>query len=524
MRKIKLKVVIMAIAVLFNALHVLAEDQQTWVRDGEVALKAAKELRVSRDTAKNVILFVGDGMGVSTVTASRIFEGQQKGKDGERNRLAFEKLPYLALSKTYSANQQTSDSAPTMTAMMTGVKTNDGVISINQSVARGETNHAIIQANQLQTLLEKAEMHGLSTGIISTARITHATPAATYAHISDRNWEYNEKLPDAAVKSGVKDIAAQLVDHFGQGGIGDGLEVVLGGGREAFLPNMEHDPEYPKKTGRRTDGRNLMLEYEKKFGVPVIWNKAQFDAVDPAATQRLIGLFEPSHMQYEQDRLQDKAGEPSLAEMTTKAIGILDNNQTGYFLMVEAARIDHASHAGNAYRTLKDTVALSDAVGAAIDSVDMRDTLIVVTADHSHTLTISGYPKRGNPILGKVVAPGETEPTLTKDGGPYTTLNFANGRGYHEHVAADTVYDEQVHAGRVKDMAAVDTADPNFHQEALVPLSYETHAGEDVAIYAGGPNAHLFHGVQEQSYIYYVMEDALSLKNAASQPVGESVN
>ena len=127
-----------------------------------------------------------------------------------------------------------------------------------------------------------------------------------------------------------------------------------------------------------------------------------------------------------------------------------------------------------------------------------------MTADHSHALTITGYPKRGNPILGKVIAPDETMPTLAQDGKPYTTVAFANGLGFHEHGAVAA----EVQTGRIKDMSDVDTTDPDFHQEALVPLKDETHAGEDVAIFAGGPNAHLFHGVHEQSYLYYVMEDA----------------
>lgn len=509
MKKFELKAIVMAVALSFGTQVAVAEDQNTWVQDGRAALAAAKKLNPNLKGAKNVILFVGDGMGISTITGSRIFEGQQKGIDGERNQLAFEKLPYVALSKTYSANQQTPDSAPTMTAMVTGVKTNDGEISVNQSVVRGETSNAVIQANKVESLLVKAEAYGLSTGVISTARITHATPAATYANISDRNWEHNGQLPAEAVASGVKDIAAQLVDNFGTGGVGDGLEVVLGGGRTYFLPNTMNDPEYPNVRGKRTDGRNLAEEYGQKFGAKLVWNKDQFDAVNPENTKRLAGLFEPSHMQYEQDRLEDEAGEPSIAEMTAKAIDILDNNDKGYFLMVEGGRIDHASHAGNAYRTFKDTVALSDAVKTAMAKVDMSETLIIVTADHSHTLTIAGYPKRGNPILGKVVAPGKTEPTLASDDNPYTTVSFANGRGYHVAVAGDDVYGADINTGRVADMTDVDTTDPDFHQEALVPLSSETHAGEEVAIYAGGPNAHLFHGVQEQSYIYYVMEDAL---------------
>jgi alkaline phosphatase len=505
MKQFSLKLTALAVLVALPLQFAMAEDANTWIDDGEAALAAAKKLHPEFRHAKNVILFVGDGMGISTITGSRIFEGQQKGQDGERNKLSFETLPYLALSKTYSANQQTPDSAPTMTAMVTGVKTNDGELSVNQSVERGETSNAVIEENKVTTILEQAEARGMSTGIVTTARVTHATPAATYAHISERDWE-------ASVGNGsdIQDIAAQLIENYGKGGIGDGIDVVLGGGRAYFTPNTMKDPEYTTQVGKRKDGRDLTAEYVKKFGGQYVWNKSQFDAINPKKTKKLLGLFEQSHMQYEQDRPQDTAGEPSLAEMTGKAIDVLKNNNKGYFLMVEGGRIDHASHAGNAYRTFKDTVALSDAVRTAMSKVNMRDTLIIVTADHSHTLTIAGYPKRGNPILGKVVAPGQTEPTLADDGKPYTTVSFANGLGYHVGQPGDAVYSAGVNAGRVEDMTNVDTTDPDFHQEALVPLAgSETHAGEDVAIFAGGPNADLFHGVQEQSYIYYVMEDAL---------------
>lgn len=490
------------------------ESASTWIQDGKAALEKAKKLQLAMQApkthAKNVILFVGDGMGISSITGARIFEGQQKGIDGERNHLAFETLPFVALAKTYSANQQTPDSAPTMTAIVTGVKTNDGEISVSQAVHRKETNNDLIQANRLTTILEKAEMHGLATGVISTARITHATPAATYAHTSDRDWESDKKVPFG---SGVKDIAAQLIDNFGQGGIGDGIEVVLGGGRANFLPKEVVDVEYPDIHGNRGDKRDLIREFQAKFNAQFVSDQAGFAAFNTESGQRLLGLFEPSHMHYEHDRpKKDKAGEPSLAQMTAKAIDVLNNNQKGYFLMVEAARIDHASHANNAYRTFTDTVALSDAVKQAMDKVDLNETLIIVTADHSHTLTISGYPKRGNPILGKVVNPGEDKPTLAADGKPYTTVSFANGRGFYEHKAGDEVYGQSPHADRLVDLSNVDTEDPDFHQQVTLPLGVETHGGEDVAIFAGGPNAHLLHGVQEQSYIFYVMQDALGFE------------
>jgi alkaline phosphatase len=487
-----------------------AEDVASWVKKGEAALIAAKQLQPNNQQAKNVILFVGDGMGISTITAARIFEGQQKGMDGEGNQLAFEKLPYLALSKTYSANQQTPDSAPTMTAMVTGVKTNDRLISLSQSISRGEKDINKLKAAQLTTILEHAELKGLSTGVVSTARLTHATPAATYAHSSNRDWEANAQLPK---DTQLKDIAAQLIDHFGDGGIGDGLEVALGGGRAKFMPNTMIDPEYPDKKGERTDGRNLIKEYQQKFNGQYVWNKTQFDAIDANKTQRLLGLFEPSHMQYEHDRTNGKiSNEPSLSDMTSKAIDMLANNKKGYFLMVEAGRIDHAHHAGNAYRALSETVALSDAVKTALEKVDLNNTLVIVTADHSHTFNISGYPVRGNPILGKVISPGEKTTTKAADGKPYTTLNYVSGVGFHADNCDESELQEDnvsLQPGRVVDLENINTLKPNFRQEANIPLKSATHAGEDVAIFAGGPMSHLFVGVQEQTHIFYVMKHAL---------------
>lgn len=488
------------------------ETAGTWYQAGQQALQEAKRLYPNVRRAKNVILFVGDGMGVSTVTAARILDGQMQGKDGEKNVLAMETLPYLALSKTYSANQQTSDSAPTMTAMVTGVKTNDGELSVNQSVARKEANGAVIAANKLTTILELAEQKGMSTGVISTARLTHATPGACYAHTSERDWESDANLPAGAT---VKDIAAQLIDNFGQGGIGNGLEVALGGGRAKFRPNTVNDPEDAGKKGERKDGRDLTQEWMAKFGGQFVYDQTGFDAVNPATTNHLLGLFERSHMEYEADRATDTAGEPSVAEMTAKAIDILKKNHKGFFLHVEAGRIDHAHHVGNAYRALTDTIAMDEAIKVAMEKTDPRDTLIIVTADHSHVFTIAGYPKRGNPILGKVVNPGKSAPdyALAMDGNPYTTVSYANGLGYRENSPVEEAYTDGKGAqvGRFTNMTAVDTEHMNFHQEALVPLSSETHAGEDVAIYAGGPRAHLFHGVQEQNYIFHVMRDALGL-------------
>ncbi|MFT4814292.1 MAG: alkaline phosphatase, partial [Paracoccaceae bacterium] len=166
------------------------ETPESWYQEGQATVRRNLALRnqIPVDgVAKNVILFVGDGMGISTITAARILEGQLRGESGEENELFFESFPNVALSKTYNTNGQVPDSAGTMTAMASGIKTDIGLISVNQNVVRGDCDS--VSGNETLTFLERAEMRGLATGVVSTARLTHATPAANYAHSMDRNFE-----------------------------------------------------------------------------------------------------------------------------------------------------------------------------------------------------------------------------------------------------------------------------------------------------------------------------------------------
>ena len=471
-----------------------------------------------RGKAKNVILFVGDGMGVSTVTAARILDGQMNGLAGEENQLSFDKFPFSGLSKTYNVDAQTPDSAGTMTAMMSGIKTDVGVIGVDEDIERGDCS--TVAGNELVTALELAEIAGKSTGIISTARITHATPAATYAKSADRNWEDISDMPEDAVTAGCSDIADQLINFEAnleanfEGLDVDGIEVVMGGGRRHFLPRDEafNSPDAASSVeGDRTDGRDLTAEWQAMYENGVyIYDQSGFDGLDTETTERVFALFNESHMQYEADRGNDIAGEPSIAEMTSAAIKVLDNNEEGFFLMVESGRIDHAHHAGNAYGALHDTIAFAEAVDTADKLTDDEDTLIIVTADHGHVFTIAGYPKRGNPILGKVVNVGSDEAATAADGTPYTTLGYTNGLGFRnlgDVTNSDAAYLEGPDTGR-KDITDVDTTTPGYHQEALIPLGSETHSGEDVGIYAKGPGAFLVNGTNEQSVIFHVMDFA----------------
>jgi alkaline phosphatase len=408
------------------------ETPQWWFRSGAAqAAQASAQANARGQRAKNVIVFLGDGMSLPTIAAAHVLAGQRKGLDGESYRLSFEQFPFSALSRTYETDQQTPDSAGTMTAIMTGVKTRAGFIGVSQIPRRQDC--AGSKGQELVTTLELAAAAGMSTGAITTTRITHATPAATYGHLPERNWEVDAELSAQAKAQGCKDFAAQLVDFP----VAGGLTVAMGGGRTEFMPAGETDPEYATKVGQRLDQRDLIAAWKARgAGGAYVWNERQLKALDLAHTPRLLGLFEPSHMNFEHERAQDKAGEPSLAEMTASAIEVLKQNPNGFFLMVEGGRIDHGLHAGNAYRALDETIAFADAVSAALAHTDPADTLIVVTADHSHTMTFAGYPKRGNGILD--VVRGHTDSYDEEGGGgiardaagkPYTTQGFANGPG-----------------------------------------------------------------------------------------------
>ena len=467
----------------------------SYYRAAQADLAVKLRLRPNTNRAKNVILFVGDGMGVNTLTVARIYAGQKLGVDGESYVTTIDAMPYAALVKTYAHDAQVSDFAPTATALMSGIKTLNDLIGLDQTALLDDCPGS--KTKHVGTLFETAETAGYATGIISTARITHATPAAAYAHIANRDWENDAALPAAAKAAGCPDIASQLLAWP----YGDGFEVVLGGGRAQFTPNTQADPEHPAQRGLRTDGRDLIAEWRARNATGAyVWNKADFDAL-PASTPRVLGLFEPDHMQFEADRSGDVAGEPSLAELTRKGIAMLSRSRRGYVLLVEAGRIDHAHHGGNAARALADTVALDEAVKAALGMVDLRDTLVVVTADHSHALAMNGYPKRGNPILGVVVGVDD-KPMIASDGKAFTTLTYGTGPGGSSQPRVDP--------------RTVDTTALDYRQQSVAQTSSATHGGEDVAVRAAGPFAHLFEGTIEQNLIYHVIRHALRISDRAA--------
>ena len=439
--------------------------------------------------AKNIIFFLGDGMGAPTITAARLYKYKEEG------RLNFEKLERTARIKTFSNDAQTTDSAPSMAAYMTGVKMNNEVLSMSADTlavaptrdAYGNAsinNCAVGNGQPVPTILELAKASGKAVGAVTTTEVTHATPAATYSHICHRDAQYA--------------IAAQAVPG-GAGfnnALGDGLDVLMGGGRNHFTPF-----EAATNPKGRADGRDLLAELAAQ-GYTVAFTRADMAAAPN--NRKFVGLYSSkSHLEYELDRTAtpprgEGATQPSLAEMTTKAIDILSQNPNGYFLMVEGGRIDHALHGTSAKRALTDTIAFDDAVQAALDKVRQSDptlanTLIVVTADHDHTMVFNGYAKRGNPILDINRSYRDGQPSRDADGHTYTTLVFGNGPNRPNL--------------RVSLDSATVLAD-DYKQETAVRLSSETHGGGDVKLLATGAGARPFKGTLDNTRVFALLKAA----------------
>ncbi|GFS00841.1 alkaline phosphatase-like [Elysia marginata] len=336
------------------------------------------------------------------------------GGSGEDNLLMFETFPHVALTKTYSMDSQVTDSAAAGTSMLTGVKVNSGVLGCDSRVTKGNcTNYR--SDTKLKTILHRFIDEGMSTGIVTNSRLTHATPASAYAQSPHREWEGDVDMPfSSGFSSGdgeiegeeegeeeermesrdhpckdVDDIAKQLVMN------NKNIKVLLGGGRRYFLDNTTVDPETGREWKRDKRSRNVRGRY--------VWNRKQFQAVDPGDTDYLLGLFDSSHMAFEID--DENRTQPNLVEMTKKAIEILQKDKKGYFLLVEGARIDFGHHANSAATAISETLELDQAVAAAVRMTNAgrrrQDTLILVTADHSHAFSIQGYAPRGNDILGE---------------------------------------------------------------------------------------------------------------------------
>jgi alkaline phosphatase len=253
--------------------------------------------------------------------------------------------------------------------------------------------------------------------------------------------------------------------------------------------------------GERTDGRNLIeewLEERNKEGKAIyVSHKQQLDEVDVDKTDFLLGLFEHDHCMYRLDILNNKLEnqEPLLTQMTETALKMLQKEENGFFLLVEGGRIDHAHHSNYARKSLDETAEFARAIELSRLMTSDDDTLIVVTSDHSHVFTYNGYAYRQDDVL-------KTTGYGARDGLHFEILSYANGPGYNR------TYGE---CGNRSDIINDDFTHVSRRYSAMVPLSSETHGGEDIGVYSLGPWSHLFQGSYEQSDIPLVMAYAAKI-------------
>ncbi|XP_011870248.1 PREDICTED: alkaline phosphatase 4-like isoform X2 [Vollenhovia emeryi] len=468
------------------------EDMSFWLKSGQETLHRILAEQKNENRAKNVIIFIGDGMGLSTITSGRIYIGQLNGHSGEEYQLAFEKFPNAALAKTYNVDKQVPDSAGTATAIFSGVKTKYRLIGLDARAQYNKCDEKINALSKLTTVADWAQQSGMDTGFVTTTRVTHATPAGLYAHINHRDWECDTAVPKNQ-RFCVKDIARQLVEDEPA----SQFKVILGGGAQQMGLKLETSDS---GSCERSDGRNLVKEWQANHPEgKAVTNMQDLMSIDISNTSHILGVFSPGHMPYHAVKTAET---PSLANMTTQAIRMLKKNKNGFLLMVESGKIDTAHHGNWAKLALRELYELEEAVKVALRLLNIEETLIIVTADHSHSFTLNGYPNRGNDILGF-----GSKNTSSR---AYETLSYANGPGFYYHRRNDSNNVNETWR-RLEDDTT--RGEPFYRHFAGKYLKDESHGGEDVGVYALGPYSHLFRGTFEQNYIAHAVAYAACLKD-----------
>ncbi|CAF1227342.1 unnamed protein product, partial [Didymodactylos carnosus] len=432
--------------------------------------------QVNTNLAKNIILFLGDGMGLASVTAGRIRKGQRFGRMGENEQLHFEQFPYTGFVKTYNIDYQTPDSAGTGTAYLCGVKARFNTIGLDGHVQTSNCTSSF--GHNISCLTDWAYSAGKSVGIVTNSHITDASPTAAYGHVSTRFWQtYNPHnfrgYGAKQFREGCKDIARQLIEdnsHF---------HVLLGGGRQKFLPNTTKD-------GERLDNLNLIdkwlqLKNESKQSHKYVQTRKQLLELNPDKVDYVLGLFAPEYMHVDSEK-RKYPDEPTLEEMTNVAIKILSKNPRGYFLFVEGGLIDVMHHKTFARLAIEEVVDFDRTIEQATKQSNENETLIIVTADHSHTFSFGGYGYRGSDIFG-YASYYEGMNRSDIDNKTFSIISYGNGPNYANRSSMNSIHL------------------PRFEYPAATPLRQGSHGGEDIPVYAQGSWSHLFQGTMEQVMI-----------------------
>lgn len=393
----------------------------------------------NNENVKNVIFMIPDGFSASYVTNYRWYKGEKSIWDSM----------LVGMHRTYSANSAVTDSAAAATAMATGVKTNNGMISTSP------------EGKELRTILEAAEANGKVSGLVATATITHATPAAFASHVASR---INER-----------EIAPQLLKN--------GVDVILGGGKKYFP--------------------NSLLKEAKETGYQFVNNRELLAGA--GSTDKLIGLFAEGGLAPELDR--DTTDQPSLAEMSEKAIQVLNRNKDGFFLVIEGSKIDWAGHVHDAAWAMKDTEAFEAAVEKVLAFAKKdKHTLVVIAGDHdTGGMSVGGY--------GKYAANAEVLRHVTATGSFMADKLTADRRNVKEvmkQYANMDLTDEEAAKIKAAQKAGI-AINTVISERALVGWTTFKHTGMDVPVYAFGPGFNLFCGLHNNTDLPRLMAEAMGI-------------
>jgi len=379
-----------------------------------------------------IILFIGDGLTTGMVAPARIYN------DGAQNRLELERLPHLALLTTYANDFAVPDAAAAASALATGRKVNNRVLSLDAA------------GKPLTSLVDLAQKSGRSLGVVTNASLTDPTLAAFYAKSAD---------PDDR-----QTLAAQLV--------GANLDLLLGGGSDDFLPEA--------KEGRRTDGRDLVLEFRKR-GYDIVRDRTELLDVPAWRVPRVFGVFRRGNLDFA-DVADRDGSQPSLADLVRQAISRLQYNPKGYLLVVDAGLIAQASQANEGERTLREIVELDRAVGAALQYAG-NNALIIVTGKQSvGGLRMNGYPFKNDRGMSVIGINPQTVPFITWSTGP---------------------------GGAVPK----DAASPDQPQKSSEPSAVPAPAGlgvvEDVISVSTGPGSEKLQGFKDNTDVFKTISENL---------------
>lgn len=454
--------------------------------------------------AKNVIFCLGDGMGQGPITAARVLskgiaEGKYFGK------LEMDRMDYLGHVMTSGVEALATDSANSMSSYMTGHKTASSAMGVYPSSEEDPLGHPRVET--IAELIRRTTNKSL--GIVTTAAIQDATPAAVFAHTRFR--DEAQAIMDQSLEKG------QMPDVF------------MGGGLEYLLPQDDED-------SARDDDRDLRIEFEDE-GFSHATTRSELEKVmDEGTPEKLLGTFHHATMDVYLDRQHmkdpDELGEwddqPNLMEMTRAALKVLEQNDDGFFLMVEGASIDKMNHPMDGPRAVYDTIEFDQAIGIAKEwAAEHGDTLVVVTADHNHSMQVvgthdksDGEGREANGIYGDATYPTYEDTTgdgFPDDPDPDVQLFF--GWSSHPDHTDDFIHNETFKPAAVVD-EETDEAIPNPERDPDAdlqegnlahPLTTCVHTVDDVMIAASGPGSEKFNGVIDNTEVFHYLIDAYGI-------------